>query len=390
MRAMTAAGSPGGMVVVLTIHGIGFQQPPVPPRLPGYADALHANLRRELDDLLGDDPERTSKGEHGPVYVASDVDGDVERGLDRIAVTDADGRLDWSARALAPAGCRVAHVALVYAGLESTRPHLGVGLRALLSALVHLGRYAGPGTTWRMWRQDGAAILPSEAKEKTPAETQVRRDIPRKNLVGRQRRDQDDDKRPPRTTDLLVQLEDDVAMYVYSRRTRDRLQDFVNAAVQRLLARDDVVRLVVNAHSQGSVVAFDTLQPMSTHQLDRVGAFVTAGSPLRKYVDFFNKSRDLAGAGEVPWLNFWDRCDPVADPLAPPVEWRPLTDATVHPGQFGLFRRRRGGGFVALAHVVDRPVDNVKDSAGGGMQAHNYWENQHFVHQLGQVIRGLI
>lgn len=375
------------MVCLLTIHGIGFQQPPRPPELPGYADALHAKLRLELDELLGDDPERNGD-DRGPVYVASEVDGDVERGLDRIAKTLPDGALDWSERPLAPPGSRVAHVAVVYAGLESTRPHLGVGLRALLVALVRHHRYASIPILWRLYQQDRRAILPVSTSA-TP-ETHVRRDLDRRTVLRRRRKDWDQQPEA-RTMDTLVQLEDDVAMYVFNNRLHDRVQDFVTNVVQRLLARDDVARLVINAHSQGTVVSFDMLQPMGTHQLDRIGAFVTAGSPLRKYVDLFGIGRDLAGAGEVPWLNFWDPLDPVADPLAPPVEWRPLTDATVHPGQFGLFRRRRGGGFVALAHVLDSRVDNTSNSAGGGIQAHDYWDNQkQFVHELGKVLRGLI
>lgn len=375
------------MVCLLTIHGIGFQQPPRPPGLPGYADALHSRLRLELDSLLGDDPERKGT-DHGPVYVASEVDGDVERGLDRIARKLPDGTFDWSERPLAPPGSQVAHVAVVYAGLLSTRPHLGVGLRALLVALVRHRRYASIPILWRLYQQDRAAILPVSAAA-TP-ETHVRRDIDRKTVL-RRRRPAWEQEPEAKTADTLVQLEDDVAMYVFNNRLHDKVQDFVTSVMQRLLARDDVARVVINAHSQGTVVSFDMLQPMGTQQLDRVGAFVTAGSPLRKYVDFFSIGRDLAGAGEVPWLNFWDPLDPVADPLAPPVEWRPLTDASVHPGQFGLFRRRRGGGFVALAHLLDSKVDNVANGAGGGLQAHEYWGNQkQFVHELAKVLRGLV
>jgi hypothetical protein len=187
-----------------------------------------------------------------------------------------------------------------------------------------------------------------------------------------------------------VQLQDDVASYVYSRRLRRRVQGFVSEVVQRVLARGDVETVVINAHSHGTVVGYDVLQPLSARQLARVGAFVTAGSPLRKYVDFFGWNRDLAGAGEVPWLNFWDRLDPVADPLAPPQEWRPLTDPTVAPGSAGLFRLRRGGGFAAQAHVADRSVDNVNHVSGGGLVAHDYWANRtQFVPALARVLKEL-
>jgi len=64
-----------GLTCLVTIHGIGFQQRPLPDGTPGYADALHERLSHYLDaSLLGDDPhrERARRGENGPVYVASE------------------------------------------------------------------------------------------------------------------------------------------------------------------------------------------------------------------------------------------------------------------------------------------------------------------------------
>jgi hypothetical protein len=173
---------------------------------------------------------------------------------------------------------------------------------------------------------------------------------------------------PGRSTgDVLAQLEDDVASYVYNRLLHERVHYFVRDVVERLLARDDVATLVVNAHSQGSVACYEVLQELSASRLSKVGAFITAGSPLRKYVDFFDLSSDLVGAGEVQWHNFWDPVDPVGDPLTPPPEWRPLTDATVAAGQAGLFRRIEGS--TALAGLTDYQVDNVSMSTGSGMRA---------------------
>src|SRR5213075_825224 len=54
-------------ICMITVHGIGFQRPPEEGE-PGYADGLHASLRRALGDLLGDDPNRPAGG---PVYVQS-------------------------------------------------------------------------------------------------------------------------------------------------------------------------------------------------------------------------------------------------------------------------------------------------------------------------------
>jgi hypothetical protein len=398
---MPSAQTSPGLVCLLTVHGIGFQQQPQPPDLPGYADRLHQNLHAAMGASLGDDPnrERLRAGDAGPVYVASEWpprSGDIDAGLDRIAQLTPDKGLDWSRRPLAGTGARVAHVAVVYAGLESTRPHVWVGLRALGVALIHLNRYASPLALFRLVRRDLAAIQPAGppavAPDPTgpvpppPAENHVRQDIPHRRLLPHPRRKR---HQPPgsTSTDALVQLEDDVASYVYNRQLHSRVHDFVSDVVERLLARDDIATVVVNAHSQGSVVCYEVLQKLSAKRVGRVGAFVTAGSPLRKYVDFFDLSSDLSGAGEVPWLNFWDPLDPVADPLTPPREWRPLTDAHVAVGQVGLFRRRRAGGFTALAHMSDREVNNLANSAGPGLRAHNYWDNQaQFTRHLAGVL----
>jgi hypothetical protein len=390
---MPGAAQEPGLVCLLTVHGIGFQQPPhEEPDSPGYADALHRHLRRALGTRLGDDPrrDRNEPGEKGAVYVSSEWpprSGDVEMGLDRIARRDAQGHLDWTDRPLAEPGSAVGHVAVVYAGLESTRPRLLVGLRALLAALVHHGRYASLLTVWKMIQADRRAIRP-QAVDPGPG-NRVRADVRHRRMLPHPRKNR---VAPPGSTsgDTLVQLEDDVASYVFDHGLHDRILDFVGEVLQRLLARDDVAAVVVNGHSHGTVVCFDALQPLSTQQLRRVGAFITAGSPLRKYVDLFGHTRDLAGVGEVPWLNFWDRLDPVADPLAPPIEWRPLTDPTVPPGQGGLFRLRRGGGFLDQAHVADRVVDNVTHSGVDGLVAHDYWDNQEqFIPALAKVLTEL-
>ncbi|MEA2682161.1 MAG: hypothetical protein QOK05_489 [Chloroflexota bacterium] len=392
MRPVPDSPRQPGLICLLTVHGIGFQQFPREPDLPGYADSLHTSLRAELGSRLGDDPrrERNEPGESGAVYVSSEWpprSGDIELGLDRIAARGEDGRLDWHDRPLAPPGSAFAHVALVYSGLESTRPRLWLGIRALWTALLHLGRYASPLTLWRLVKRDMQAIGPMRT---APSPTnRVREDIPHRRMLPHPRKNR---SLPAGSTtgDTLAQLEDDVAGYIFDKRLHDRVLGFVAESLDRLLGRDDVAAVVVNAHSQGSVVCFDALQPLSTQQLHRVGAFITAGSPLRKYVDFFGHTRELSGVGEVPWLNFWDELDLVGDPLAPPQEWRPMSNPTVHAGDAGLFRLRRGGGFVDQAHVADRAVDNVANSSGGGMQAHDYWNNSsQFVAELARVLRAL-
>lgn len=78
---------------LLTVHGIGFQQPPTDSGA-GYADVLHENLSDGLQALgirLGNDPQR-SPGPFGPVYVMSAKPGTSDhewgsKGLERGAAT---------------------------------------------------------------------------------------------------------------------------------------------------------------------------------------------------------------------------------------------------------------------------------------------------------------
>lgn len=48
-------------------------------------------------------------------------------------------------------------------------------------------------------------------------------------------------------------LEDDVVAYICRNDLRERIRDFIEEALRRLLARPDVSGVVVNAHSQGTV-----------------------------------------------------------------------------------------------------------------------------------------
>jgi hypothetical protein len=60
---------------------------------------------------------------------------------------------------------------------------------------------------------------------------------------------------------------------------------------------------------------------------ERLAKFITAGSPIRKYIDLLSWGERVGGlaplADMTGWLNFWDEHDPVADPLDPPASWHP-------------------------------------------------------------------
>ena len=334
------------LTCLVTIHGIGFQQPPR-EGVAGYADGLHEHLRDGLGASLGDDPNR----DRGPVYVQSTWPPETQRseaGMERLGTLNtAGGRWrtelsgDWQRLAAADSG--VAHVALVYSHLEEEGP---------------------------------------DPEPPAPTSLRVRTDVTpvRHNLVpGILHRPKPEDP-PPGPTGLLGmlrQIEDDVAAYVARNELRERLRAFVREALTRLLLREDVARVVVNGHSNGTVVAFDVLSQLPPPLLDGVSALVTAGSPLRKYVELLGWGTDAANLRSLPeWLNFWDERDPVADPLEPPVGWR---RGQARPDALtGLFTGHDPlSGEPVAVPVRDIRVDNVENVAdGGGLPAHDYWDNQ--------------
>jgi hypothetical protein len=368
-------------LVILTIHGIGFQQPPT-DSTAGYADMLHDNLRQRqaLGDLLGNDPQRRP-GPRGPVYVRSanpDAPRNTEWGLSRLGKWCADGSIDDTGTPLTDGDEPFAHVALVYTPLEDVAPPPGAGVGTLAEAALELGHYASVAGAVRLVVGDAWAALHEHAAAQ-PAEAAARSLRPRDDVLtaGRHRLARLLHRQPASFGPLgtIRTLEDDVVAYVCRNDLRERIRDFIEEALRRLLARPDVSGVVVNAHSQGTVAGFDVLRQFHTGTPSRVRAFVTAGSPLRKYADLFSWGHDMGELQSVTWLNFWDENDPVADPLDPPASWRPGDPPARDPGGLGLFWAVDAGGNQFAVTVDDTPADNLKNSSGGSLQAHNYWDN---------------
>src|SRR5450755_1709231 len=379
-----------GSVCVVSVHGIGFQQPPRDGR-PGYADALHDLLRKTLGDRLGDDPERPATG--GPVYVSSEWDGSPANGL---------GRLD-AGRALVSEEGKIAHVALVYSPSEPLEPRFGETAEALARAAISHGHYTSTVGALRLLASDVSAALHEDSGGGGRSTLTPRSDLDvsvHHGVLGRvlHRGAQAAAKDPamasetPGAFGTLRALQDDVATYVTRNDLRERVRDFVQDALLLLIDRDDISGVVINAHSQGTVLCWDVLcrLPFSSWARDddrRAGLFrhfVTAGSPIRKYVDMFawgDQVGELAAAldpiGSLIWHNFCDPHDPVADPLNPPAGWRPGDpwDEPPEPDT-GLLVARDADGAVRHVPIADAPVDNIKHSSGGGLQAHDYWNNE--------------
>jgi hypothetical protein len=194
-------------------------------------------------------------------------------------------------------------------------------------------------------------------------------------------------------------LEDDVVAYVCRNDLRESIRRFIAEALRRLLARPDVAGVVVNAHSQGTVGSFDVLRLNPSASRAGVRAFVTAGSPLRKYADLFSWGNnagglfswgnDSGGLQSTRWLNFWDEKDPVADPLGPPDTWHYGSPAdSPPPGELGLFHALDDDGKQVPVPITDIEVNNLEKSSGGGLQAHNYWDNtEQFITQLSELLK---
>lgn len=400
------------LICLVTIHGIGFQQAPT-DGIPGYADMLHERLSKYLDaSLLGDDPQRqrTQRGENGPVYVQSSWPPESNRsepGLARLGTwAPVQPRtVDAAGKSLTDGDQRIAHVALVYSHLEDQGPRLGALAEAGTKAAFSLGHYASITGAARMVFADVTTMIEHHAPAggtETPS-LRVRADALRRSRQA--------PASSPGTQGsaaiqqpgggllaTLRQLEDDVATYVCRNDLRERVRSFVRDALLRLIFREDVAGIVVNSHSQGTVVAFDVLRELPPFAASKVQWLVTAGSPLRKYTDIFCWGNEIGNMHAMgpwntdatgPWTNFWDPTDPVADPLAPPAAWRPGSRRPRSAKPETLYQWiDPDTGEPALAPVDDRKVDNVRNSVGGGLRAHNYWDNEpEVVQPLAQILR---
>lgn len=360
------------LTCLVTVHGIGFQQPPVDGK-PGYADKLHALLKQQLGGRLGDDPEGS-----GPVYVQSCAEGIPAEGLARLS------------RPLVGEGADIAHVAIVYSALELEHtPRFGAAIDTIARAGIAFEDYATPVGAVRMLGEDLLALLHrSDTSPSLRPRTDIRlgRTIPT-SLVHRLLTP-GDALQAGKPSPLTVVI-DDIACYVCRNDLRERLRGFVQGALAGVAAHAD--RIVLNTHSQGTVVGVDVL---GRYPCDKVDVLVTAGSPLRKYVDLFAWGNHTGGLGtrikarELNWINVYDDQDPVADPLLPPVDWRrgrPLPG----PGAPTLFRVTDplwSNLNDEDCPVDDQVVDNVHNVTGGGLRAHNYWDNPKFVELLAKYL----
>lgn len=385
------------MIAVITIHGIGFQQPPsLDGKVPGYADGVHDNLRQVLQGDLGDDRERLSRGQSGPVYVQSNwppFEGPTEDGVKRLGTWSdpAHTTIDASlAPALISTG-RIAHVALVYSGLEEQEWDPATLLPLGSLALPVLNHYASVRGVISMAVHDVEGLLHHQPGHGSGSPSlSIRSDRPNAKI-----RVLPDQPAPAAfagglpaasVLDAVRQVEDDVGGYVARNELRERVRVFVTESIARVCARTDIERVVLNTHSNGTVMGFDALKAIDPVLSQKVSAFVTAGSPLRKYALLLSWGSDCGQIAAIPrWLNFWDDADPVADPLDPGASWK-RGDPFPALASEHLFSDLESAASLPKA-IEEFPIDNLKHSQGGGLQAHNYWDNKsEFVRALAGLL----
>lgn len=324
------------------------------------------------------------------MYVRSEWRGSTRDGL---------ARLDPE-RPLAAEG-KIAHVALVYSPSEPLVARPGSVADTLARAVIAHGHYASALGVFRLLLSDAWAAIhekhpagaPSTLRRREDLELEVHTGMLGRLLHARSRSGQPSPSSDPGLLGTIRALGDDVAPYVTRNDLRERVRGFVEAALLKLFDRADIDALVINSHSQGTVICWDVLvrlpfQSWSVNDQRRatmLRTFVTAGSPIRKYIDFFAWGEEVGelAALTIPddagfrWHNYWDRHDPVADPLNPPASWRPGGSSTMSPdGDIGLLVARDADGNRHHVTVTDEHVDNLSNSSGGGLQAHDYWNDQ--------------
>jgi hypothetical protein len=381
-----------GVTCLVTIHGMGFQHAPQKGG-QGYADGLHTHLQRHLPELGGDPvPEFGRPAGVGAVYVHSDWppgSGKIEEGLKRLGVWrqgDMSHRaVDITHAPLVDERHRIAHVALVYAGLAEQQPHLGSTVETLARAVVAHGKYASLPSMVGMGVMDLWTAIKHQMQgpgEPTPSLHVRSKTAPGRSGVAAQ-------PDPSDTFAVLRALDWDVTTYICRNDLRERVRSFAHDALLRLCFREDITSIVVNAHSQGTILAFDVLRILPPNAAAKVKGFVTAGSPLRKYADLFSWGTDAGSLCHVPWTNFWDDTDPVADPLIPPKEWRRGQALPPSPGYSELYQAiDQTSGHPVPVKIVDTQVTNVAHGASGSLAAHNYWANDdEFVKPLADTLQ---
>jgi len=295
-------------------------------------------------------------------------------------------------QALVKGNARIAHVALVYSGLEGQGPEAEAAFIAGAETILFARRYSNFiglfheifQDTQPFWQSLWTKLFkrpPHEDPQQEPRTSlRIRQD---EGYPHKKRPTNGSSRQPGPSESLFRELENDVAIYVCHNGRRERIRGFIQDALLRLACRDDVSSIVLNTHSNGTVIGLDVVQELPPFATEKIRAIITAGSPLRKYVDLFSWGKHLAVMPKIKqWWNFWDEKDIVADPLRPWAGWKRGKHPTLEIEQLlpeqlvGIYQALDPvKGKVSRMPIKDIMVDNVTNSPPGGMRAHNYWDN---------------
>jgi pimeloyl-ACP methyl ester carboxylesterase len=152
----------------------------------------------------------------------------------------------------------------------------------------------------------------------------------------------------------------DVANYVARNGVRTGVQHVLHQ--QLAAAHAAQAPVIVVAHSQGTVISYDVLR-QAGENYPLVKAWVTMGSPLRKYFAFPLQwgRRQLGVPSSLRWLNLYDKRDIVGKDLRAAVDWpRP--------------------------QPTDRSVDNQRNAAN----AHDHWGNPQVLKAVTDEVRKML
>jgi hypothetical protein len=276
---------------------------------------------------------------------------------------------DLSTESLNQGNAPLVHIALVYTHLEGKRRELGPLFQSAILAAFNLTRYGRLTQIIRTLTLDILAMFKPQTQDKRSEEStlRVRTDPGSRHVKGN----------PTSGFTIFRQLENDVAAYVCHNDERERVRSFVRDVITQLANRTDVAGIVINAHSNGTVVAFDVLRDLPSNVAEKILWFITAGSPLLKYTEIFHWGSEVGSIQKVgKWTNFWDKKDLVADRL----------------DSKGVYQYYDPSGRETHKYSIDdKPVDNVKYSSGSGLRAHNYWDNtDQFIKQLSEGLNDLL
>jgi hypothetical protein len=142
------------------------------------------------------------------------------------------------------------------------------------------------------------------------------------------------------------------------------------------------------SHSMSSV----SFRPLPRTTSKRLSRLVVR---CAKYVGLFSWARDIGCIYGIDgergqWTNFWDPLDPVADQLTRSMAWRRGQPIQAQKAAQPLFRASDpdSGEIMDYPRFSDVQTSNIEFSCGGGLQAHNYWDNQsQFVRPLATIVR---